>query len=581
MNLRRVSFLLLIIALITAEQVCGQYQYFHRRFNFNDAAHASFHFRDGGFPSALLVSGYLKGKLKGFAFEFSEQVKTKPPRPDQIPQAWNSKTYYVAGDVVSFKGDGYAAMMDEPSSRTPDENSDAWARFEIVGDPYSTVFSWPTLADTLSREQFKKRVSFRQNVFFEPWYEELEYHTNEIVEYDGSNFRLLKEFAKGVPPGKNAGEWEPVETITMASEFGPENFFGLDLLVLRNASGEEIPQMITALILDPNRDIILNAVSFDYAEATQYLRSISLPFAYQSPTGFLGSPNLILDDSAKARVLDVVKNGIRSGKIKTSPKWVDNAPLYELWMNGPVDESSWSVFQHPGTGALQVVQWTFAERKMQVDRVASFPWKNILPLIKGEPFHIISYREIFNDKHVHSFLDSVHADSLTPRYQSVIDQSRVLPSSKIFQEDFTVKVDPKNETQIPNWKEVWMAFRTCALNRKVIPQMFQSDIEWPIENTATVSDAEVHDFNPSAEVSQLTVTYKRTIDPSTSTCSPVMVTVAFADPLLPVNSYTVAWYDLKRELDSKSAGKAFIKAVEKASLPFIWGALQSTLREDR
>lgn len=549
------------------------------------------------YAGAILIDGYLKGKLKAYAADVvSEVVKRGPIDSTEIPSPWEKGIDYYTMDRVSYQGKYYEATLDFASNGLPPDQNKYWLRYEILGEPVSVKRSYPQLKDTLGKGDFLAKLVSQLETQNPPWDLGGAYYNGDLVDYRGITYIATKDVTSAIPPAEDGANWD------IYGSAGPTFLRPRDLIGLRTLLHTEknqgnvryTPQMVSPVAFKYELELNYPVVYFFFDEAVNYLNSIAQPVLFSSQYGYLTNGQFVLTPEARAELLESVRASLKSKTLKLT---IQNPERIKIFLNDTTrmaNTTEWVIHQNLNSTDLEIHQVVFEGGILKAKSVAAIPLKS---LQKALPFKAASWFtpwEVLVDQgRWESTTDTLAIDSLAPVNPHI--NARKPANSFLLLEAYKANVDDTNPSLTSTLPEAW-AYLTAAYNemKPVFKTPFVTFFPW-VYDWSTVKPGGVltgWTFNknftlgPSGYVrpgvlevpkqfTTLSVTYKKTIptDPKQKMqYSPLEVTLEFQtaqNPDAPV-WYTVAWKDFKELLTSRASAPLaqLIQAIEGGTLRF-------------
>ncbi|HMQ00240.1 MAG TPA: hypothetical protein PKC24_10700 [Cyclobacteriaceae bacterium] len=392
------SFLLVACITLFANIAAAQNRFYYKHYDLNDAENRVFIQRNADNLGSILIDAYLKGKIKGYAFDYKEEVLKYADLPeDEKPNAWKADVTYYFGDLVAYQDKFYSTEIDYLLNDIPPDRSPFWFEYELNGDILSRRYSFPLLADTLSKKDFLQRMTIEDFLFAEPWQPDTYYYHGDLVNYRGNIFEAMWDNHDEIPGyGEN---W-----VGKSSSFGFKGKFDISgfRILFTEVNGREVPQLISPLFFDHTYYLNIAFIHFYADEVLQYLQNNPGSLLYQSTQAFIADNTYYFaDDQAQIATLKSMQENIINKKLKLNKKKTSSIAV-KLFSNASAEEFDqmlWTIFQDMRTQELVISYRKFFAGLDPIGAypVLSIPAKSWQKVMKHKPLALYTYADALND----------------------------------------------------------------------------------------------------------------------------------------------------------------------------------------
>lgn len=606
----RLIFLIVVTLLLTSTVAFSQYKHIQKKVNFKTKTGSLATEKQTDNLGQILLSGYLDGKIKGYRFNAIDSV-TKWKPTELLPDAWAEQRFYYAGDVVTYLGKVYRSKQDNEAR--PD-NIDFWIPTELM-DPVSRKWYFPTLADTLSKENFLDAMVQDWPERYQPWVHSNEYYLGDRVTYEGKDYEAqtdIRAYSRNptmdsnwrvISNGVSFFPWSSVDQITILFNYS-----------VQKADTVLVPEMISVGVFDYRIELTKDICHFYYRDVMQYLKTVSQPVAVNFKYGYINQV-LELNYASRPECIAWIKSKVKSKALKISDANIIDPQKYEHWLadTSAADiDYNYKIFQHPVT---REVTLSAVDPEQVAMPFVTVPVKSLDKLYKKEKVRVPTlnnYSAMLSDWN--SLLpvsgrDYSYYDSLPP-----ISYSAVTPRSTNeyeMMEAYTAYFNDGSNKAIASivpeaWSKIERAFFTGKLrdaSRDIHRSFFSDNYDW--SNVTLGKDVKFDaDFSLSgdrstslgflylpAKFDALSIVYQRNFKNTgqlvETSLTPLTVTIyydtqhdleAYSETMLArENSFN--WTDLKQLLLQEAQFSVLIEAIETGKLNFRNSELMYGLKE--
>lgn len=402
MNLRP-TFLIAVTLFLTSSSAFSQYKHIGKKVNFKTKSSSLSTEKQTDNLGQILLSGYLDGKINGYRFSVMDSVTRW--KPSEIrPDDWIDQQLYFSGDLVTFSGKTYRAISD--NSVRPD-NPQYWSRADLK-DPVSRRWYFPTLADTLPKENFLDAMVQDWPERYQPWVHSNTYYQGDRVTYQGKDYEAETDInAYSRNPEIDANSWR---VISNGVFFFPWTACD-QITILFNYSVQKtdtvfVPEMISVGVFDYRIELNKDLCHFYYRDVMEYLKTVSQPVATNFKYGYINQV-LELNYASRSECITWIKSKVKSKALKISDKNIIDPQKYQNWLSDTSTtqlDYNYRIFQHPVThdvtlSALNIEQIAdpfmtipikpldklFKKEKVRAPTISNYSamlsdWKSLLPV---------------------------------------------------------------------------------------------------------------------------------------------------------------------------------------------------------
>lgn len=556
---------------------------------------------------AVLASGYLSGKLKAYKFATADSVAKWGPKLFEA-EAWKSGKYYYSGDMVEYKGKAYSALIDNNAEPI---NEFYWMQ-EVQRNPVSLTYYFPTLSDTLSKEDFLNRMVAEAPVFDE-WIPDFVYFFGDFVMYKGIPYKSLSE-NKGKNPEKNPDDWH-------ADYDGGIQFYSLrDLSItsilyhytIINLDTTWYPMMLS--VYKQGLDVPERVAHFYYQDAINYLNTLPLSVLNSAAYTPVANNVFAFDDTLRADYLKKLPEVLRLSKVKLTSKNILSLGIYSAWL-GKADKNgngqsqqNWQLLQRPSTLDL-VISRVDSRDERSITPFLIIPGKTLDKLLSNEKVSgnkFVTYRELLRNPSVWWAPLAAHrVDSLKPFINDVLKNP--VKSDKYFtDEKYFARLDSGNDVVLSFFKNAWpwlmKNFNAGKIKERFYKESYYEDkFNWSLNGPWTIRNNKLNlgrgfSLNgfvdwPTDSIYQheklmdVNIIYRKEFnlkDLAGQSFRPEFLQITYQYRHGDIRYVTLAWKEFKVLLtDSGLSDKElFIRTIESASLNFYDSELVYALMED-
>lgn len=564
--------------------------------DFRDSANATLVAGNTDNLATLLIDGYLTGALRGYRFDIGREVLKRAPLPPAlIPPPWDKAKTYFTGDRVTYQG-VFFELVREEEKPVPTVSS-AWVRATILGEPVSTRYYWPALADTLSRQDFLKAMVAEEPQQFSTWWSDMRYYVTDRVTLNGRNYEARTD-NENRSPERYPDDWYATREGSLVLVRMEDCSAVRVLSRLRERDGMKTaePVMLSVLVNDHALEFFRSlGLHFYFSDVIQYLNRLAQqPLLYASETGYLGQNRLVLNDTRTTALLYKLQAGLKQKKIKLSKKMIVSPRLYQQFVSTRVLEtpSQWTVFQKPVAGDLVLVHSRSTGFTYSAQVVASIPAAMITAMLPAQRPELVTYsealtRNLFNQ----TVYDSLKLDSLAPVAATFVKPAPA-PASFFWLERYDARIDSADQEVQAKLLNVWSAvqaafgekqlkpkfpvqsFYPCRLGIRGTLEFNRVTWQYPPDYSFSQPDQlQMSTLEVPVRFTECSVTYKQAVNPGEAgaRCSPYEVSFTFMirGSEYPV-SYTMLWSEVKQALKGYAAeADGFVADVERGELNFV------------
>lgn len=585
---------LLVILLLVWTSCTGFAQtYVVSKIDFRDSINSKLIAPNTDNLSILLVDGYLSGSLPGYKFDIGEEVlKRAPLTADRTPPPWNAKKDYFIDDRVSYK-DKFYRLNWEANKPVPTRD-EAWSEITLEGFPISTRYYFPTLEDTLSKQDFLRAMVAIEPTLFDPWHKEYSYYVNDVAEFNGRNYEASTD-NEGKSPADNPDIWHPTSQGSMILH-SMRDFNSVQVLSQQQNNGAQEPVMLSILVYDDRYGASLSiGLYFYFKDAIQYLNQVKQqPLLYTSETGYLGPAKVVLDNTRRFLLLNKLKENLISKKIKLDKKMIASKTRYEEFLAEPMFAEPplrWNIFQKPNGDFVLLDQAFKDDILITSNTVAIIPAAKLQRIFPAHNPKFITYSEALTSSMLHITPDdTVHYDTLEP-VEIVHIKPEPARENFFWLESYNIRIDSTDQKTQEKFSGIWsllqQAFDKNQLQPKSPLRTFFpcklgafTGLEFYNRTLTFTPDYEFNNANQFVDslavpewFTEFSVTYKKTTtqnNPITS-YTPVEITFQFMTRWRgdhwPV-THTLDWSDVKKILRDLPQSTEFITGIEQRTLNF-------------
>ena len=524
--------------------------------------------------SALLIDGYLKGKVIGYR-------------------------YNIGGNMLKEIG---------------------------------TRYYFPTISDTLSKMEFLENMIYRLPLKLPLWSADEQYAKRDLVQYKESSYECIRHLTKGKPPT----DMEYWVKIYNGPQIHSTQLEGIRMLMYREKKGNQFihwPQMICFLSLDYNGYGTEIGLMFHYSDVLKYLATVPQPMLYQNGIGYMGNQLFILDSQDHETFFYWLQGNLKSGAIQVDDKSIVNRTSFDQFVQDTVltkewtrkqgtFNSPWSIYQDLVSNDIIIYETYLDKKEYKKRTTARLSIKNIEhgSPIKSVPFNFSAWLTSldFNDPTIEPI--ELNMDSLPP--MKFIPEL-VKPADSHFFVLNTNCESTENPSFVKIFPEIWtavvLAFKEKRIQFKNRTYSFYlCEYDWPEGEIAihgnkwscppgfSVNGRVVADIDTllvSLKPNSFSVTYKKWLGPDStkSKFEPLQITwqgdylTKSATSPVKINTdkktsfvkkdvyYTLDWNDLKKVLATKGTTlvTSFINTIENGQLKYFRSFVDYGLIEDK
>lgn len=554
----------------------AQVTYIQKFFDLKRGTDSVFYETPNDYPGAILIHGYLTGKLTGYSFDIGNEVtKRAAVAADQFPEKWERRSQYYQEDRVQHDGRYFIAIMDPPVE-VPPINGDYWMEIEILGDPVGDRYFFPTLADTLPRALFPNKLAVPVEWAYDPWVPSNDYYADDVVEFEGVIYQSLS-LSTGKDPVSFQQLWKKKE-LDFIRFFRATDFDSYKIVYARTTNNGvicDVPQMITPLRYDFATGIYMGAgVSFYFQDAIRFLESLKQPLFHPFKSGYRAKVVLFANYNEREIVLTKIKQSLVSGKLKVKKGWIVNQTALSEFKSA-TSMGNWNLVQDLRTSAFQVLRSKDHARCITIPAL-DVPVDFADAVQSPSPLRTFTLTEGILNKFKPNHIDTLAIDSLDALPYSVV--FRPTEDGLSFLEAYMF---PKSEET----DKIWTLLKNAARD-KSIESRAKPDTNYPWSRTwfdFNIYRARLDSVNlmtPPAPIAEESfpvstyIIYKRSVhvvgEPS---FAPVSVMVSINDKSAgsaEVVNYVFYWSDVKKLLQARNSDvwNNFISQVESGTAAF-------------
>lgn len=458
---------LLVVLLLALISYAGFSQtYVVRVIDFRDSINSKLVDNNTDNLATLLINGYLSGAVSGYKFNIGQKVlKRAPLSADQTPPPWNPNQSYFIDDRVSYKGMFFICVRE--AEKPVPTVSDAWRQISLLGMPISTRYYFPSLEDTLSKQDFLRALIASEPTLFDPWYKEYTYYANDVVEFNGRNYEAITDNENKLP-SVNPADWQLTQqgSMIMYSLQDLSAVAVLSQLQENQKVNTAEPVMLSILVNDLqlgfNRQLGLH---FYFEDVIHYLNQLKLqPLLYSSEKGHLGPSHIVSHDTRKTVLLHTLKDGLTSKKIKPGKKMIVHKTNYaeflaELTFAEP--SMRWNFFINPSG------DFVLMDQAVAVGIIPIAKLKSIFPVNTPRLF---TYSEALTDTLLHTTsYNKLRYDSLKP--VKVVRVNPVPPPQTFFWlETYKFNIDSAELKTQEKFLHIWTSLQQAFYKKQLQPK---------------------------------------------------------------------------------------------------------------
>lgn len=602
----KLTVCILINCLLATALCVGQSRYITKTIDFRDSLNKSWFKPNTDNLGTILIDAYLSGKLEGYSVEImAEVLKYKPLTAEETPAPWKSNLLYYLGETVSYNNGFYVATTDPDLSLTPGKN-DQWEKIEVLGEPLSTRYYFPTKNDVQPKSIFLPNMIRQWPEPFPEWNDRATYYQNERVRFNGLSYVSISDH-KGIAP-PDAGRWERFSNeITF---YEGQEFAGVRLVGLQQENSFT-PVMITPVLEDVNTGAIRDVgLSFYVNDVIAYFNSIDEPVCVFSPVGFTGSASWVLDENARQNLFNELTIWCQATSDELPKKYIKNKRLWIAYCDNLEQgtSGSWTIYQD--LQSLDIILGFFKS----IDDIHY----DVVPVVRI-PASVMEKRLVKEKTATQSILSLVLSGKLNSSASVDVLPADSLPlptkampvaagaGTYAFLETYSAWVNKGNASLAPLTTAIWSLVVDAHKQKKInlenpVQSFFPCRYDWN-QVRDQIGEPGINYGNPylfgSSKIitsdsipipsafNEIRVTYVRHVRPGTvnkSVFTPLEIAFTYEapwDPAINIPTYTVNWEQLKSLLPGTDPNFArLITAIEQGNLKWHDSAITYGLIEN-